>query len=85
MSSLRLRNRSNLLFSQILESASRGTLANWGRRQPLIETAPRAGSRFETKLRDSQVVAEFRGKLRQAEDLIAKLGYSLREITQQRD
>jgi hypothetical protein len=32
------------------------------------------------KRKDSQVVAEFRNKLRQTEDLISKLAFSLREI-----
>lgn len=39
-----------------------------------------ADRRFETRARDSQIVSEFKSKLRKTEDLIGKLGYSLREI-----
>ncbi len=76
---LSLQKRSVVLFSQVLETASRGHLLVWGRTARLHGGF--APTRFETKLRDSQVMAEFKSKLRTAEDLIAKLGYSLREIT----
>ena len=60
----------------------------WGRRQGLIDFkgdfADETNSRFQTKLRDSQVISDFRSKLRLAEDMISKLGHSLREITEQR-
>lgn len=88
MTPLRLRDQSAILFSQILTSASRGTLIYWGRTQPLIgfsgHFAGSVNSRFQTKLCDSQVISDFRNKLRMTEDMISKLGHSLREITEQR-
>lgn len=85
---LSLQKRSIVLFSHILESASRGRLLTWTS-VPLISNDYGScvvdESRFQVKLRDSQVMAEFHSKLRTAEDLIAKLGYSLREITDHRD
>lgn len=100
MSSLSLRDdlqlgiqkRAVIVFSHILEEASRGNLLNWGmglssnrRLSTGLSSRAETLSRFQSKLRDVQVMAEFRSKLRTAEDLISKLGYSLREITDQRD
>lgn len=70
--------RPQALLFQILAQASRGravfTWANRSRRL-LTGRVPAKRERF-----DQQVVSEFRAKLRLAEDLIGKLGYSLREM-----
>jgi hypothetical protein len=70
-----------MMFSQILEVGSRRLLA-WNARSARL-SAPnviRADRRFETRARDSQLVSEFRAKMRLTEDLMGKLDYSLREI-----
>ena len=74
-----------IMFTQIMEVGSRRFLA-WNARSPRVgspNVAPnviRADKIFESRARDSQLVSDFRKKLRQTEDLIGKLGYSLREL-----
>ncbi len=82
MGIFKLDTPARMLFSQILEAGSRRMLA-WNARSPLL-TPPnviRADRRFETRACDSQLVSDFKAKLRQTEDLIGKLGFSLRELT----
>ena len=70
-----------IMFTQIMEVGSRRFLA-WNARSPRL-LAPNvicADRIFESRARDSQLVSDFRKKLRQTEDLIGKLGYSLREL-----
>jgi hypothetical protein len=70
-----------MMFTQILEVGSQRLLA-WNARSARLATPNviRANRRFETRARDSQLVHDFHAKLRQTEDLIGKLDFSLREI-----
>lgn len=69
--------RPQTLLFQILAQASRGRgVFAWRRPRRLL--AGHVSSKRERF--DQQVVSEFRAKLRLAEDLIGKLGYSLREM-----
>lgn len=47
-------------------------------------TVIRADKRFEARAKDSQLVSDFKMKLRQTEDLIGKLGFSLKELYSER-
>ena len=67
--------RPQMLLFQFLAQASRGrSVFSWRRQKRLVT------GRATAKRERFEVVNEFRAKLRQAEDLIGKLGYSLREM-----
>lgn len=75
MGTFKLHAPARLIFSRILA---------WNARSPRL-IAPQAANvysrdRFETRRLDAQIVSEFRARIRQTEDLIGKLGYSLREL-----
>jgi hypothetical protein len=74
-----------VMFTHFLEAGGRRLLAwnafNLRLPSPGLSTnVIRADRRFETRARDSQLVADFRARLRQTEDLLGKLTFSLREI-----
>jgi hypothetical protein len=67
--------RPQMMLFQILAQASRGRgVFSWRRPKRLLS------GRTAQKRERFEVVNEFRAKLRLAEDLIGKLGYSLREM-----
>jgi len=80
MGIFKLEAPTRIMFTQILNVGTRRFLA-WNARSPrLTATVIRADKRFESRAKDSQLVSEFKTKLRQTEDLIGKLGFSLREL-----
>jgi hypothetical protein len=84
MGTFKLQIPAQFMLTQILDGAALGSrrLLVWNARAPRLAMSHviRADHRFETRARDSQIVSEFKLKLRQTEDLINKLGFSLREI-----
>ncbi|MEK7356214.1 MAG: hypothetical protein AAB250_07170 [Bdellovibrionota bacterium] len=69
--------RPQALLLQVLAQARRGrAVFTWRKPKRLL-----TGKAIQKRERfDQHVVSEFRAKLRVAEDLIGKLGYSLREM-----
>lgn len=84
MGTFKLESTSRLLFSQILNTAANhGRLIfSWNSRPPklIANSVGRPQSKFEVRRHDAQLLSDFRGRLRQTEDLIGKLGYGLREL-----
>jgi hypothetical protein len=70
MGTFKLQGPARLILTQILA---------WNARAPRISVI-RADRRFETRARDSQIVSDFRAKIRQTEDLMGKLSFHLREV-----
>ena len=73
MATFQLRAPARLFISRFLA---------WNAQSPRLMSPEflRTQKRFESRRFDAQIVSEFRGKLRQTEDLISKLGYNLREL-----
>jgi hypothetical protein len=67
------------MFTQIIDVGSRRFLA-WNARSPRLGAASHVDRRFLGEPSAPQLVSEFKSKLRQTEDLLSKLGFSLREI-----
>ncbi len=84
MGTFKLESSPRILFSQILNKAAQHgrSIFTWNFRSPRLMAAaqPRTPSKFEIRRQDAQLLSEFRGRLRQTEDLIGKLGYGLREL-----
>ncbi len=86
MGTFKLQIPARLMLTHILDGAALGRrhLLAWNALTPRFPTqkACRADHRFEERARDSQIVSEFKMKLRQTEELIDKLAFNLREISQ---